>query len=160
MVSVPPSGMASRALAARFMTICSICTGSAFILPRSFTGRKHQLNVFANQAWQHGCDFTDDRIQIEDLQHLHLLAAKRQQLASQVGRAAGRGHDLSHVSTEGVLRSQRVEHEFGISADHQEQIIEVVRDPASQSADGIHFLRLLQFRFQLAPLGDIPCRWI
>ena len=35
MVSVPPSGIASRALTARFSSTCSIWPGSAFTLPRS-----------------------------------------------------------------------------------------------------------------------------
>ena len=32
-VSLPPSGIASRALTTRFMITCSICPGSALILP-------------------------------------------------------------------------------------------------------------------------------
>ena len=84
---------------------------------------------------------------------MHLFAAKRQQPASQVGGPAGRGHDFSHVSPQRVFGGQGVQHELGISADHQKQVVEIVGHPAGQSAIGIHFLCLLQFRLQPASLG-------
>jgi hypothetical protein len=53
---------------------------------------------------------------------------------------------------------ERVEHKFGVSADHQEQVVEIVGHPSGQPSNGIHFLGLLQFRFQSATLGDVAER--
>ena len=51
----------------------------------------------------------------------------------------------------------------GIAADDHEQVVEIVSYTASELADGVHFLRLEQLRFQLPALGDIAIvgiKWV
>ena len=85
------------------MITCSICTGSALTLPQFLARNKLQLDIFSDQARQHFVDFFDDRVQIEQLQALHLLAPEGQQLPGQVGGAAGGFLDLIHISAQRVL---------------------------------------------------------
>src|SRR5690348_9108522 len=54
-----------------------------------------------------------------------------------------------------MLTGHGIQRKFGIAADDHEQVVEIVSYTASELADGIHFLRLEQLRFQLPALGDI-----
>ena len=56
---------------------------SAEIFPRY----EYKLNILPNQPQQHVVDFLHGRVQIQKLQILHLLPAKRQQLAGEIRRA-------------------------------------------------------------------------
>src|SRR6266849_1330654 len=105
MTSLPPLGMASRALAARFMSTCSICTGSALTLPSLFPGTNSN-SIFSDQTRQHLVDFLDDRVQIEQLQGLHLLASEGQQLPRQISGAARGLLYLIHITAQRMLRRQ------------------------------------------------------
>ncbi len=45
-----------------------------------------------------------------------------------------------------------------VAGDYRQKIIEVVRDPAGQTADAFHFLRLPQFGFELQPVRYVVPR--
>ena len=45
--------------------------------------------------------------------------------------------------------------EVDIRHDRGQQIVEIVREAAGQLTHGLHFLRLTELRFHLAPLGEI-----
>ena len=88
-----------------------------FNLSQFLSGNKYQLNIFADQARQHLVDVLDDRVQVEKLQALHLLASKGEQLPCQVGSAARGLLDFIHVATQGMLGSERIEHQLSIRTD-------------------------------------------
>ena len=46
-------------------------------------------------------------------------------------------------------------HQLGVSADHHQQIVEIVGHASCQSPDGIHLVRHLQLRFQPPAFADI-----
>ena len=46
--------------------------------------------------------------------------------------------------------------QFGIAADDGEHVVEVVRHPAGELADGLHLLRLAQLLLELFAPGDVP----
>ena len=48
-----------------------------------------------------------------------------------------------------------LQQEFGISRDHHQQIVEVVRDPSRESAHGFHLLGLAELQFQNVALGHV-----
>ena len=92
--------MASRALAARFIRICSICRGSTRTRPNAFAERESELDIFANQPGKSVGDARDHRIQIRDPQSLGLLAAEGEQLPGQLSRPARRKQDFLNLGFE------------------------------------------------------------
>src|SRR5579883_1012955 len=155
MVSLPPLGMASRALAARFMTSCSTCTGSSFTLPRS--GSIWMASSTSSPTTRASIfDTSRSTLFRSSTCSFCLFSPKGQQLAGQVGCAAGRAQDLQHIAMQTVSGADCVLHQFGIAADHHEQVIEIVRNAARQQADCVHFLRLEKGGLQPPPLADVP----
>src|SRR5581483_2217807 len=79
MMSLPPSGIASRALTARFMMICSIWLASARILPRSSS---HFIIGEMTAPIRRGMSthFLDDFVQVHDARLEHLHPAEREKL--------------------------------------------------------------------------------
>ena len=59
--------------------------------------------------------------------------------------------DLEHVGAHRVRRpSESREHQVAVAQDHGQDVVEVVRDPACQPADGLHLLRLAELLLGLA----------
>ena len=52
--------------------------------------------------------------------------------------------DLGEEAAIGVVRAEGVEQQAGVADDDGQQVVEVVRDPAGQPADGLHLLRLAE----------------
>src|SRR5579872_5967400 len=107
-----------------------------------------QLNSFADERLQGALHIGDNAIHIHDLQFEQLFTTESQQLASQGCRSLGclvNGFDLAihRTAFAGVF-----EQDFRVSADHHQQIIEVVRDATGQPADGFHLLRLPELVFE------------
>ena len=101
-VSVPPSGIASRALTARFSSTCSICPGSAFTLPQIVAGQDHELDVFTQQPLEHPLQAEDDGGQVDHRRLEHLLAAQGEQLARERRGAVSGQADLRQVGPQRV----------------------------------------------------------
>ena len=118
MVSVPPPGMASRAFYARFITTCSICTGSALTLPRSCAGNEHQFNILANQA--RGSMMVISPMTVfrsSTCNDCICLRPNASNWQSQViGGPAGRGHNFSFhvIFRREIVGGQRVQHQLGV----------------------------------------------
>ena len=81
--SLPPSGMASRELTARFMMTWSICEGSTFTAGSCRREIDFQLDVFPDDPPQHFVDALHDLVEIHNPGHCHLPAAECQQLVGQ-----------------------------------------------------------------------------
>ena len=106
MVSLPPVGMASRALTARFMRTCSTWPGSALTGPRLRLSDGDQLDVLADEPAEHLLRVGDDVVEVEHPRRQHLLAAEGQQLPRQRGRPLGRPCAISAQLAHGLVGRQ------------------------------------------------------
>ena len=158
MVSLPPAGIASRALTTRFTITCSICPGSA--LHASEVGSEPQrrwLDVLADQALQHLLGLGHDGVEVEHLRLDDLLAAEREQLlavsdAADSRRLAG---SPASVGARRVPAGSASRQQVAVAEDGGQQVVEVVGDTAGQLADGFHLLRLQELGLDPAALGDV-----
>ena len=66
--------------------------------------------------------------------------------------AVGSLLDLLAACMERIARPQLLQHQGGVPFDYGQQIIEIVRHAAGQSADRLHLLRLPQMVFELLTL--------
>ena len=62
----------------------------------------------------------------------------------------------STLRRNGCCGRQRVQHQLGVGTDDHQKIVEIVGHSSGQSADGVHFLRLLKLIFQPAPVRNVP----
>ena len=108
----------------------------------------------------------DDLVEVEHLRPHHLPARESKQLVGKAGGPFGGLFDLRDVAAGGFpasapVRLGRGVHFLGdeghVVEDHGQQVVEVVRDPASQLAQIFQALSLLQLRLQyLVPLQSLP----
>ncbi len=92
-------------------------------------------------------------IQIENLGLPNLLAAEREKLAGEFGRARHGVLDLRQLRS--LRIAEIVPQQIGVSGDHSEQIVEVVRDASRQAAHGaLHLLRLAKLLLHALIIGD------
>ncbi len=108
----------------------------------------HQIDVLADQAFQHAERAGHGLVQVQHDRHGGLVPGERQKLARQIGRAQGRGADALQLFGQGRGRLGDVQRQLRAADDHPEHVVEVVRDAAGQSADGLQALRGLQLRGQ------------
>ena len=73
-----------------------------------------------------------------------MLAAERQQLAREGSGAFGSLADLVDIVALGIVRAEIFEQQGAVAGDHGQQIVEIMGDPAGQTAHRLHFLRLAQ----------------
>ena len=97
---------------------------------------------------------------VADVEHLRLqrlAAGKRQELRGQLGRALDRLGDRLDITSAPLLGQFATTQEVGGGADDRQQVVEVMRHPAGQLADGFHFLRLAQHFLAPQAVGDVHC---
>ncbi len=155
MVSLPPSGMASRALTARLTIACSNWPMSALTGQRSRTSG--MLSVTFSPISRRS-SMLEIRQRLAELDHLRaqrLLAREREQLPHQARGPVGVLPDLHDVLERRIGRLVRVQQEVGRHHDGAEQIVEVVRDAAGEPADRLHLLLLRDLVFERALLGGV-----
>ena len=114
-----------------------------------------QDDVLPDQRTEHRLHLDDDAVQVQELGGQHLLAAEREELARQQGRAVGRLPDLVQVRLQ--LRALRgmLECEGRVAADRGEHVVEVVGDAAGEPADRLELLALTQLLLEQLALGDV-----
>ena len=151
MVSVPPPGIASRALTARLTRTCSIWPASASTGHRSVGQVGVQHDVLAEGAVEQLLDLGDDVVEVEHPRLDDLAAGEGEQLVGQGGGAFGGPLDLSDVACQppaidsGWVRGgEFLGDERGVVEDHREQVVEVVGDPAGELAEDLQALGLLE----------------
>ena len=155
-VTRPPSGIASRALMTRFMTICSSCPGSASTAVPDRVQLENQLDLLSEQRAEHGRQVLHDLAHVQDTWLHDLLVAEGQQLPCQ-GGGEGRGClDLIDVLAQvGLVGPDLASREIAVAGDRLQDVVEVVRDPAGETPDGFHLLGLAQL--VLALLERLVC---
>ncbi len=160
MVSLPPDGMASRALTTRFMSTCSTCPGSASHPAQIRGARVVQRDVLADEPAQHACPgsattpFRSMTSGCDDL-------ASRLKASScwvRVGARSPAACDLGQVGGSAGHPLGRVLQHLRQPQDDGQQVVEVVRDPAGQPPDAVHALGQAELLFQAPALGDVPQR--
>ena len=63
--------------------------------------------------------------------------------------------NLFRIAAQWIDRGKFVEKHPVIARDHGQQVVEVVRHPAGQQCEGLHFLRLHPLFFDLFARGDV-----
>ena len=126
-------------------------------LDRAHVGgqHRHEVYIFPDETLQHLLHAVDDVVQVHDLGLEHLLTTERQELAGQAGGTLGRLAHLFYVLPLRIIRGQVLQQQVTVARDHGEQVVEVVRDPACQSPDRLHFLRLRELPLEAALLRDV-----
>src|SRR5439155_1686471 len=81
--------------------------------------------------------------------------AKGEQLPGEIRSPARCCHDFLNITAKRMFTAQRIQHQFSVRANDHQKIVEIMRYSASKPAYGVHFLCLLELRFQAAPLGYV-----
>ena len=146
---MPPDGIASRALSARFVITCSSCPRSARTRQPGSTEVESSTPSPRSRESRLSSPF-DDVAQLEHLRQDHLAAAEGEQLARERRRASGRAHDLERVLAARVVGVEAGDEELAVAADRGQEVVEVVRDPAGEPSDRLELLRVQQLLLQPA----------
>src|ERR1700751_2101936 len=151
----PPSGMASRALAAKFIRTCSICSASTLTRPNPSPGRN--VNSMSSPIRRGSVLAMPSMagIEFDHPQGLRLFPAESQQLAGKFGGAPRGQQNLVNLRFQSAALRYRVHRQLGIAGNDSEKIIEVVSHASGQTPNRVHFLGLQQLRFQPQALGEI-----
>ena len=97
----------------------------------------------------------DNSVQVERLHLSNLTAAECEELLGQCRRPLGSPDYLVEVLPLLATLFQTLRGHDGQAANDGQQVIEVVRDPTSQPADGLHPLRLLKLVLESALISDV-----
>jgi hypothetical protein len=81
------------------------------------------------------------------------MAPEGENLLDELPRAEAGVARLVEAHPRRVILGQRIGRELVIANDAGEEIVEIVRDPAGERAEGFHFLGLEELRLQLVPGG-------
>ena len=95
-----------------------------------------------NRGAQQIAGLAEQRGQRESLDALALPAAESEYLLHQPGRALRRHLNRRQALVYRLPVSKRLPRQHDVAEDRAEDVVEVVRDPAGQRADRLHFLRL------------------
>jgi hypothetical protein len=115
----------------------------------------HQGDVLADQTLDHRGDRDKCLVQVEDLEGQHLPPAEGEQLFGQGCRPLAGGQDLRQRQMQRVFKPHLFQQEGGTAVDDGQQIVEIVSNPAGQTADAFHLVGLAQLVFELFVFGDI-----
>jgi len=117
-----------------------------------------EFDVFAKKSLEEAAGFHDEVVEIEDAGLKQLPAAESKQLAGERGGAVGDFADLLAIGPGGIGGLDLIEGEVAVALDDGEEIVEIVRDAAGETAEGVHFLRLAKLVFELFALGFIALK--
>ena len=155
MVSLPPEAMASRALTARFMMTCSICPASARTdqrfgpgtMTRSMSSPIMRVSILMFSV------ATSFRLTILGASICLRLKASSWRVKRR-GAFGGAGDLLGRTAQMG-LGPEAFEEKFRVAGNHHQQVVEVVRDAAGETAHGFHLLGLAKLLLEGAAFGDV-----
>ncbi len=82
-------------------------------------------------------------------------AAEGQEAFGQRCAAIGRALDRVSLCPFRIVRFEHHRQQVRGAEDRGEHVVEIVRDPAGEPADGFHFLRLAQLILEREPRGDV-----
>ena len=110
------------------------------------SGARSQLDLHAtrDRPSQHRPELADDGVELKVLRIHRATVRERQELPRERRAALGCQPDLNDIVTHLAAVGQRVLHELRIVHDHREDVVEVMRDPASEPTDALEPLGLTQ----------------
>ena len=153
----PPSGMASRAFSARFMTTCSSCARSATTGDRGPVGEDVELDVRAEQRLEHR---RSPRTTAATSSVVRAPGRRRENARSCEVSSAARlaARRTSSTAWARVLPVDLVVQDRAVAADHGHEVVEVVRDASGQAAERLEPPCLVELIAQAPRLGDVVDR--
>ena len=113
------------------------------------------MDVVAEQPREQAGDVHDRVVEVEEARFEQLLPAERQQLTRDGTGPLRSLANLLDVGPRRMARRHFAERELGVAGNRGQRVVEIVRDPASQPADRLHFLRLPQLILELPSIGDV-----
>ena len=116
---------------------------------------RDEIHVGADQAAKHRMGGGHDLVQVDDLADSRLLAAEGQQPLRQVAGLCGRERDLLQVVAKLRVVSCLLQRELSVPADDDEQVVEVVSDPACELTHGLDLLGLAQALVESSLIRDV-----
>src|ERR1019366_1610224 len=143
--SLPPSGMASRALTDR---LSSNWFGIGLDQPELRAEVGFQQNILVDEPLQHALGAADQGVEIERARAADLAPSEGEQLLGEGGRAFAGAADFLNRRSLGIVCRKVVEEHVAVAVDDGQQVVEVVGDAAGEASDGLHFLRLQQLLLQ------------
>ena len=111
--------------------------------------QKRIFDVLTNQTGEHFAHLGDDGVQLKNARLQHLHAAERQQLTGHGNCAVRSFLNLLQASLPKIIHPFLIDEQIAVASDHREQIVEVVRHAARESAYGLHLVRLAESLFEL-----------
>ena len=114
-----------------------------------------EVNVFADQRTQQSLHICNDGIHVHHFEFQQLLPAEGEQLPGERGCPIRGLLNGLNLDQQRIVLIQRFHQNFGVPADHHQEVVEVVGHATSETADSLHFLRLPELIFQRAPLSYI-----
>ena len=113
------------------------------------------LDVFAEDAPQHFGHVADGLVQIQIARLQNFFPAEQKQLAGERG-----GAQCGRANLPGKIQLRRGKiaaglQQVGLHLNDPQNVVEIVRHPAGQLANGIHLLRLPKLFFQTLAFGDV-----
>src|SRR5439155_1412210 len=116
----------------------------------------HDLDVGGEDAPQQPGQIRHEPAQVRRLEVEARAAGEAEQLLHHHAAAQRRRHDVAQVGVRvAALGGERLRDELGVRQYDRQQVVEVVREPARELADRLHFLRLAQLLLQRPPLRDV-----
>ncbi len=114
-----------------------------------------QRDVLPNQARQHPLQAADRLVEVDVLREKHLLPAEGEQLLRERSRAPAGLLNLDQVRPIRIAFHVAIEQQLRVPQNRRQQVVEVVRDAASEPADAFNLLGLNE-----PPLEHPPVRHI
>ncbi len=114
-----------------------------------------ETHRLAKQAVEHDRKVSEHVVEVEDGGPQRLPAREGEELLDEPRRALGVLLDVHDVAERGVRRAVVLQQKVREADDGRQHVVEVVRDPAGELADGLHLLALRDLGFQLGLLGHV-----
>ncbi len=114
-----------------------------------------ERDLGAEQPLEQLADLGDHVGQLQHFGLQRLLAAEREQLAGQRGRAVRVGLDLLDVVVVAVAGRVPQQHQVAVADDRGQHVVEVVRHAAGELADRLHLGRLRDLPLEARLLGRV-----
>src|SRR6185437_1546935 len=113
---------------------------------------QNELDVFAHQAGQNRVQLANDLVWPQRYRTNDFLAAEGKQLPRESARAFRSIQNFVAVAAIIFIRAKLVFQQLRVTANHAQQIVEVMRHSASEPSQRLHFLRLKKLALQLTML--------
>ncbi len=123
--------------------------------PGSRIEARHDRDALAEEALEHRLDAEHDRVEVHVGRREHGLAREPQELACELGGPVGRELDRLDLAAGPALGSELDFEHGGRPDDRREHVVEVMGDPARETADGLELLGLEQLRLEAHPRRDV-----